>query len=51
MFISLLSTCIQNFSYWHAIHTLIPRIRILDSVTNTYANLEMKDYLKYLGFK
>ena len=27
----------------------IPRIRILDSVTNTYANLEMKDYLKYLG--
>ena len=29
----------------------IPRIRILDSVTNTYANLEMKDYLKYLGFK
>ena len=28
---------------------LIPRIRILDSVTNTYANLEMKDYVKYLG--
>ena len=28
----------------------IPRIRILDSVTNTYANLEMKDYVKYLGF-
>ena len=27
----------------------IPSIRILDSVTNTYANLEMKDYLKYLG--
>ena len=27
----------------------IPRIRILDSATNTYANLEMKDYLKYLG--
>ena len=27
----------------------IPRIRILDSVTNTYANLEMKDYVKYLG--
>ena len=26
----------------------IPRIRILDSVTNTYANLEMKDYVKYL---
>ena len=26
-----------------------PRIRILDSVTNTYANLEMKDYVKYLG--
>ena len=49
MFISLLSTCIQNFSYWHAIHTLIPRIRILDSVTNTYANLEIKDYVKYLG--
>ena len=23
----------------------IPRIRILDSVTNTYANLEMKDYV------
>ena len=49
MFISLSRTCIQNFSYWHAIHTLIPRIRILDSVTNTYANLEMKDYVKYLG--
>ena len=28
---------------------LIPRIRILDSVTNTYANLEIKDYVKYLG--
>ena len=27
----------------------IPRIRIFDSVTNTYANLEMKDYVKYLG--
>ena len=27
----------------------IPRIRIFDPVTNTYANLEMKDYLKYLG--
>ena len=27
----------------------IPRIRILDFVTNIYANLEMKDYLKYLG--
>ena len=27
----------------------IPGIRILDSVTNTYANLEMKDYVKYLG--
>ena len=27
----------------------IPRIRILDSVTNTYANLEMKDYVKHLG--
>ena len=27
----------------------IPRIRILDSVTNTYAYLEMKDYVKYLG--
>ena len=27
----------------------IPRIRILDSVTNTYANLEMNDYAKYLG--
>ena len=27
----------------------IPRIRILDSVTNTYANLEMKDYVKYLA--
>ena len=27
----------------------IPRTRILDSVTNTYFNLEMKDYLRYLG--
>ena len=27
----------------------IPRIGILDPVTNTYANLEMKDYVKYLG--
>ena len=27
----------------------IPRIRIFDPVTNTYANLEMKDYVKYLG--
>jgi len=27
----------------------IPRIRILDSVANTYANLEIKDYVKYLG--
>ena len=27
----------------------IPRIRILDSVTNTYANLEVKHYVKYLG--
>ena len=27
----------------------IPRIRILDSLTNTYANLEMKDYVKCLG--
>ena len=27
----------------------IPRIRILDSVTNTYANFEMKDCVKYLG--
>ena len=27
----------------------IPRIIILDSVINTYANLEMKDYVKYLG--
>ena len=27
----------------------IPRIRILDHVTNSYANLEMKDYVKYLG--
>ena len=27
----------------------IPRIRILDSVTNAYASLEMKDYVKYLG--
>ena len=27
----------------------IPRIIILDSMTNTYANLEMKDYVKYLG--
>ena len=26
-----------------------PRIKILDSVTYTYANLEMKDYVKYLG--
>ena len=28
---------------------LTPSIRILDSVTNIYANLEMKDYVKYLG--
>ena len=27
----------------------IPRIRIFDPVTNTYANLEMKEYVKYLG--
>ena len=27
----------------------IARIRILDSVTNTCANLEVKDYVKYLG--
>ena len=27
----------------------IPRITIFDSVTNTYANLEMKEYVKYLG--
>ena len=27
----------------------MPRIRILDSATNTYANLEMKDYVKNLG--
>ena len=27
----------------------IPRISILDSVTNTYANLEMEDYVKSLG--
>ena len=27
----------------------IPRITILDSMTKTYANLEMKDYVKYLG--
>ena len=27
----------------------IPRIRIFDPVTNTCANLEMKDYVKYLG--
>ena len=27
----------------------IPRIGILDPVTNTYANLEMKDCVKYLG--
>ena len=27
----------------------IPRIRILDSVTNAYVSLEMKDYVKYLG--
>ena len=27
----------------------IPRIRILDYGTNTYATLEMKDYVKYLG--
>ena len=26
-----------------------PRIKILDPVTNIYANLEMRDYLKYLG--
>jgi len=25
------------------------KIRILDSVANTYANLEIKDYVKYLG--
>ena len=29
--------------------SFIPGIRILDSVTNTFANLEMKDYVKYLG--
>ena len=28
----------------------IPRIRSLDSVTNDYTNLEMKDYVQYLGF-
>ena len=27
----------------------IPRIRIFDPMTNTCANLEMKDYVKYLG--
>ena len=27
----------------------MPSIRILDSVTNTYGNLEMEDYVKYLG--
>ena len=27
----------------------IPRVKIVDPVTNTYANLEMKDYVKYLG--
>ena len=27
----------------------IPRFTISDPVTNTYANLEMKDYVKYLG--
>ena len=27
----------------------IPRTRIFDTVTNTYANLEMKNYVKYLG--
>ena len=27
----------------------IPRITSFDPVTNTYANLEMKDYVKYLG--
>ena len=27
----------------------IPRIRILDSGANTFANLEMKEYVKYLG--
>ena len=27
----------------------IPRIRILDSVTNTYANLEMEDYVNILA--
>ena len=27
----------------------IPRIRSFDPVTNTYVNLEMKDYVKYLG--
>ena len=27
----------------------IPGIRIFDPVTNTYANLEMKGYVKYLG--
>ena len=29
--------------------SFIPRITIFDPVTNTYANLEMKDYVKYLG--
>ena len=32
----------KNMSFIH-------RIRILDSVTDTYANLGMKDYVKYLG--
>ena len=27
----------------------IPRIRMLHSATYAYANLEMKDYVKYLG--
>jgi len=27
----------------------VPRIRDLDSMTNSYANLEMKDYVKYLA--
>ena len=31
----------------YALHTY--RITIFDSVTNTYANLEMKEYVKYLG--
>ena len=32
----------KNMSFIH-------RIRILDSVTDTYANLGMKDFVKYLG--